>query len=128
MSWIVEILSDRQRKQLIGYDLYFQDRENKECGYGFLCDSDGNVLDDEHKDVWIQNYNYCITHPELYEYKGIRTWKTHYTEPAVGLCSCGEKVVLSGDCTCPKCGQWYNSFGQALRDPEYWESGWDDEY
>jgi hypothetical protein len=26
---------------------------------------------------------------------------------------------------CEKCGQWYNLFGQALVDPEYWE---DDDY
>lgn len=26
-----------------------------------------------------------------------------------------------GACQCPKCGKWYNIFGQALLDPEFWE-------
>lgn len=26
-----------------------------------------------------------------------------------------------GACPCPKCGQWYNLFGQELINPQYWE-------
>ena len=48
------------------------------------------------------------------------------TEPAVGRCSCGAEVILDTDdymgaVECEECGQWYNLFGQALVDPEYWE-------
>ena len=26
-----------------------------------------------------------------------------------------------GACRCPKCGKWYNLFGQSLLSPDYWE-------
>lgn len=35
-------------------------------------------------------------------------------------CDCGERVYLSGDSQCPECGQWYNGFGQQLKDPSEW--------
>lgn len=36
-------------------------------------------------------------------------------------CSCGNTVSLDdGDAECEKCGQWYNSFGQRLKDPSQW--------
>lgn len=36
-------------------------------------------------------------------------------------CHCGESVYLVGfTCQCGNCGQYYNSAGQELCDPEYW--------
>jgi hypothetical protein len=36
-------------------------------------------------------------------------------------CHCGRRVELEGsDTQCQKCGQWYNSFGQRLKDPSEW--------
>ena len=48
----------------------------------------------------------------------------------VGLCKCGQEVLLMdtymGATDCPNCGQWYNVFGQELKDPDEW--GLDDEW
>lgn len=39
-----------------------------------------------------------------------------------GTCDCGETVVLSGFTNeCPKCGAFYNGFGQRLAPPEEWD-------
>ena len=51
--------------------------------------------------------------------------ENRFREPVKGLCSCGQWVELVdeyyGACQCPKCGKWYNLFGQELVSPEYWE-------
>lgn len=41
-------------------------------------------------------------------------------------CDCGEEFAAicmppAYACDCPGCGQWYNSVGQKLKDPEFWE-------
>lgn len=44
-----------------------------------------------------------------------------------GECECGETVTLYnqylGACECPKCGRWYNIWGQELNPPHTWSSG-----
>jgi len=35
-------------------------------------------------------------------------------------CRCGRVLELEGDTEC-SCGQWYNAFGQRLKDPSQWE-------
>lgn len=130
MSHIVKIITKRERKQHVEYNRMFQligDYEGN--GYVFPCDSQGNLcMDDQFVDCWYKNYEYCLEHPEKYKDMGIEKTSWWYTEPGVGQCSCGGEVVLNGDCQCEKCGQWYNGFGQALKDPEYWEGDCDDGY
>jgi hypothetical protein len=46
--------------------------------------------------------------------------KEDESEPREIQCKCGEKLPLDGDTECPKCGQWYNAFGQKLKDPSKW--------
>lgn len=54
-----------------------------------------------------------------------RQRKNGYVENATALCSCGEIIELRnqhlGACECPNCGQWYNLFGQTLKNPRHWE-------
>ena len=63
-----------------------------------------------------------------------RVFEVEGIEPAEGKCEkCGATVLLMeqymGACQCNKCGQWYNLFGNALLDPEYWdESRLDEEW
>ena len=42
---------------------------------------------------------------------------------------CSEEFYLQdeyrGACECPRCGQWFNLFGQELTDPRGWPSGSD---
>ncbi len=41
-------------------------------------------------------------------------------------CHCGRRVELEGrDVECEKCGQWYNAFGQKLKDPSKWSGARD---
>ena len=45
-------------------------------------------------------------------------------DPPTGTCNCGHKIELYdrylGACECPYCGQWWNLFGQELKNPEHW--------
>ena len=98
------------------------------CGFTFPCDKYGNV--EELNPSAEQNYRYCLEHPEKYRAPYVKKHIHEWREPPVGRCSCGEEVTLTNDyegaTQCPKCGQWYNLFGQALIDPEYWEDDYSD--
>lgn len=131
MGHIVKIISERERKQHIEYEQSFTciDGEDDGCGFGFPCEKDGTLIHDENYDIWIENYKSCVAHPEKFRADGVRKISWWYTEPAHALCSCGEEILLQGDTVCLNCGQWYNGFGQALRDPDEWEEDrFDDEY
>lgn len=127
MSHIVKMLSKRERKQHVEYKRVFQELyESPGNGFAFPCDKYGNLkTNDENYDYWIKNYHYCVEHPEKYKDCGVEEDSWWYTENARALCSCGAEIELCdqymGACECPKCGQWYNLFGQALIKPEYWE-------
>lgn len=127
MSHIVKIISERKKVTNITYSHCFQQiGESEGIGYNFPCDKYGNLDEtDEYYDTWIKSYKKCIENPNKYEDRGIikETWQ--YIDNAKALCSCGKRIDLwdqyQGACECPNCNQWYNLFGQALIDPEYWE-------
>ena len=127
MSHIIKILSERQRVKHVEYAREFQAiGQPKGCGYSFTCDVNGNLdTTDENYTLKKENYDFCIANPEKYIDEGVVENSWTYMENAKALCSCGETIELYdqylGACNCPKCGQWYNLFGQALLDPEYWE-------
>ena len=122
MSHIIEIISERERKKVVEHTRFFQLIGGYDGnGYEFPCDGQGNLcMDDEHVDCWYRNYEYCLAHPEKYKDMGYKRNSWWYTEPAHARCSCGNEIILDGDCMCEKCGQWYNAFGQALKDPCHW--------
>lgn len=131
MSHIVKIISERERVKHVEFRREFQGIGMPEgSGYSFPCDANGNLIVDEYYECWKKNYDFCVSSPEKFIDKGIVENSWYYTENAKALCSCGKEIELydqyMGACDCPKCGQWYNMFGQALIDPEYWED--DDEY
>lgn len=129
MSHIVEIISERQQVKEEHWILDFINVEDNSCGFSFPCDKNGNIIKDEYYDCWIKNYEYCISHPDEFINNGVQDGGWWYIEPAVAKCSCGRQIVLDdqymGACQC-ECGQWYNLFGQALIEPEYWEE--DEDY
>lgn len=95
------------------------------CGYTFDLDDQRNPIlntPDAKK-----SYDYCMAHPEKFPAAWNVTMyeKYSWTEPAIGRCDCGQEFPLEaihfGACQCPKCGRWYNAFGQALLPPEEWE-------
>ena len=116
---------ESERKVITEYRIMFDDGGN--AGYGFPCDQEGNLYD-MNEDAK-RNYENCLNHPEYFvRYNELVAETRSYREPAHGKCHCGETVYLTNDymgaCECPKCGQWYNVWGQELLPPEKW----DDEY
>ena len=82
-------------------------RSDPNGGLSFPSDKDGNpVIEKENTAAW-DNYKYALEHPEKYIDN-----------------DCGEEFELldqhGGACQCPKCGNWYNLSGQALKPPSEW--------
>lgn len=94
-------------------------------GFEFPCDADGNLL--PMNDAASKNYKYCMEHPEKFSYcyNVVHKYSRWIKDAPYGTCHCGETVYLldeyMGACQCPKCGQWYNLFGQELLPPDEWE-------
>lgn len=99
-------------KEDISYELVFLDRDNN--GFAFPCSLDGEpILNPTAK----KNYDFCMAHPEKFvRYNEVVEYKQCYKENAHGTCHCGERIELYdeylGACSCPRCGRWYNLFGQ----------------
>jgi hypothetical protein len=130
MSHIVRIISERERRQQSIYEHCFHiiGAPYYET-LGFGCDKEGNLTQTDDMESKLRNYNDCADHPEKWEDMGIRKRSWWYTEPTHAKCSCGYEVILQGDTYCDGCGQLYNQFGQALKDPSEWEENdYDDEW
>lgn len=105
------------------YHLVFDD--GKDCGLWFPCDKDGKLPDTMSEEA-VKNYRYALAHPENYVRAGeVICMKRRYYVYPHGTCRCGEEIELYGSyygaCECPHCGQWYNLFGQELKDPDQWD-------
>ena len=131
---MIKIIKERQTIEQKDYKLMFEYSQERDNGFVFPCDSRGEVNLDELCTEAKENYQWCLEHPEKFSKSSpfVIVDKWHYTEPAVGKCACGSEVVLEdqyyGACQCPKCGQWYNIFGQHLRPPEDWIEDIDGDY
>ena len=114
-------------EEIVDYDLVFFSEPG--CGFGFPCDKYGNIDRDTMNPAARRNLEYAESHPEKYSYwfKGVQRRKWKCRHPASGICHCGERIELYneylGGCECPKCGQWWNIFGQELNNPETWSKG-----
>lgn len=121
----IRIIKERERITDISYRLNFHYKKDLAIGWSFPCDENGKVLADLMTETAIKNYNHCMLQIEEYLPPYVETCKSHYTEPAIGECYCGEHIRLEneylGACKCPKCGRWYNMFGQELIPPKYWD-------
>lgn len=107
------------------YELCFDDGTNN--GFCFPCDAEGNLLPGL-SDCAIRNYNFCMEHPERFKrWNKVIKNSQRVKINASGICSCGEHIELQDQymsaCECPKCGRWYNLFGQELNPPKTWENG-----
>lgn len=112
-----------EHKVVREYVLVFDDGHGN--GYEFPCDSSGSLLPDV-PDEARENCKRCLEHPEQFvRFDEVVEYKRKIRENAHGTCICGEEVELYdaylGACQCPRCGRWYNLFGQELIPPEYWE-------
>lgn len=111
-----------ERKTIVEHEMvFFYDNTG---GFSFPCDENGNVLPLKYQAA-VENLEWCRSHPEEFSIIEIRHHRRSWREPDSGTCHCGERVELvneyCGACQCPKCGQWYNLFGQELLPPEEWE-------
>jgi len=107
----------------VRYELDFDDGHGN--GYGFPCDANG-VVDEGLTPDTLRNLEYCRQHPEAFKRANeVIEIRLQYKEEDQGTCRCGETVYLHDQylaaCQCPKCGRWYNLFGQELLPPEEWE-------
>lgn len=126
---MLKIIRERSSHTEVEHYIEFTDEEG--AGFSFPCDSNGNIqFNDDIPELGRaqrDNYDYAMAHKERFtcQYAQFVTRKYTVTDNAVGKCVCGEEVELydqyQGACQCPKCGQWYNMFGQSLVDPQYWE-------
>ena len=122
---MIKITACREPKTIIWYRREFTYEDG--CGgFTFPCDVTGNV--ELTTDAARENYEWAMAHPEKFPvaYNEFTRYEDTYIENARGVCSCGEEVELydhyQGACPCPKCGQWYNLFGQELVNPKYWDN------
>ena len=72
------------------------------------------------------------THKDEFEIAGeVKKISWRYKEYNSGICHCGKRIDLfnqyQGACECPYCGQWWNIWGQELKDVSEWKE-YDDSY
>ena len=92
-------------------------------GYSFPCDEKGNPIE---TDGNRSNIKFCRENPDRFCRPAyIEKWERDVKNPDKGTCKCGEEFWIEneymGACQCPKCGQWYNLWGQELLPPDQWE-------
>lgn len=120
-----------ERKPIEIVERFIDFQDNDTWGYRFDADANGNVI--LQNDCQRQNYEHALAHPEMFPrvFNKFTVIRRTVMENAHGTCVCGEEVELydqyRGACECPKCGRWYNIFGQSLLPPEQWADA-DDDY
>lgn len=125
---MLKIIKERTPETIKEYYINFWYKDDPEAGFCFPATKQGDPDFASMSPEAIANYKACLTDNRLTEAEfEVREWT--YVNPAVGKCSCGREVILDADymgaVQC-ECGQWYNLFGQSLKDPKYWEE--DEEY
>lgn len=96
------------KKDALGY--------SHSSGFGFPCDKDGNVKENEMQECAKKNLRYCRENPQDFDGPYIES-QTYIDRQ--GKCDiCGKMFSVFGDrygeYKCPNCGQLYNVFGQML--------------
>lgn len=120
----MKIIQERARVETITYSYNYDYAGEENWRYSFPCDEEGNIIMDEMQPVGLEALRECregkVDGREV-EDKGVRSYENAYTQPAVGICDCGESVALDGFTnTCDGCGRDYNMSGQLLADRSKW--------
>jgi len=118
----------QERKHIVQeyYQLCFDwdSKKERNCGFAFDCDENGNVDINALGPVAKENYNGCmagIVDGQPIEKGRIQRCIHKYWEDAVGICNnCGEHVVLHGFTNTCVCGTDYNQAGQELAHRSQW--------
>ncbi len=121
------IIKERRHGTITRRRVEFKYKNDPNWGFSFRCDSEGRPLfenpDGTIKEIQRANYENCLVSDD-FEGPYLIEEEISMTEPAEGICRCGERVLVQnrymGAFSCPKCGQWYNLFGQELLPPHLW--------
>lgn len=143
----MEIVQERWTEHLESFSLHYEYDDEPGWGFGFECDSEGNVDTENMNPAALENYTACLRG----EVKGTKVHfvkishdKWTYTWPRIIRCRCGEEVVLRHHFTntCDECGRDFDGSGNELAPRSQWgeETGehytdivnmrepWDDNY
>lgn len=118
----MKIVQSRSSGVSISYSRRFTNIDCRGSGFGFPCDSQGNVgeLNPEAR----KNYLACLTgevNGERVRDEGIEELSHRWVSAAIGQCdACKRHIQLEGSTNTCKCGADYNSFGQRLAPREQW--------
>ena len=120
----MKVIKDSYTEKTIYFTLDYNNRGDG-CDFSFPCDENGNVL--ALNDAAQENLKFCRKNAENYTVS-VRKHIDRYRHGMTIQCSCNEIFELQnqylGACECPKCGQWYNFFGQTLKNPDRWEENY----
>ena len=115
-----EIIKDAWVEENIYYTLDFNLKEDPGAGYTFPCNEKGIV--EKMNPAAEESYEYVKANLNKYFSPKLQKHIDHYRHRPTIKCDCGEEFELNdmyyGSCDCPKCGQWYNLFGQKTLSPD----------
>lgn len=117
------ILTRRKRVTTILYRAHYHFANNPGRGFSFDCGKDGVIDTANLAPAGMANLAKCqagFSDGARIIYDGIVRVERSYTEPAIGLCDCGEQVALSNFTNTCACGADYNSSGQLLAPRYQW--------
>jgi hypothetical protein len=120
----LQIIVPRERIEVTHYELFWERVDLPGAGYGPPCKANGDLDVSTIANAALNTLKAIQMgqHPELV-YRGIREYRHRYTQPAVGLCQCGWKVILdydNGDGIDCHCGRIYDLSGQELAPRSQW--------
>ena len=111
------------------FTLDYNLKEDPGCGYTFPCDEDGKL--EELNPATKESYKYVQENLSIYYGPMVRKHVDRFRHYATIQCDCDEQFELHdeflGTCGCPKCGQYYNLFGQKTLAPYEYDYE-DDDY
>ena len=119
----MQILRPSRRITRTDYSLTYEWLDSPGSGFGFPCDVNGNLIDqDDMPPEAAENYRKCTDGTFAVSGPKIQKFTSAYIDPAIGECDeCGTVVSLeSFTNTCQNCGADYNMSGQRLSSRRLW--------
>ena len=117
---MLKSMTEYRYEEVVTYSQEYEREDGSGCT--FKTDKYGELL--PMTDRQLENYKYCVNHPQEFtkRYGEFVARKNLEVIPPEGICDCGQVITLvnqcAGACKCPKCGQWYNLFGEEILFPK----------
>ena len=120
---MIEIIKEPYTEYTEYYTLDYERKDDIGCDFTFPCDKSGVIKN--LNPAAAESLQFCKDHLEYFHEPRVIKHKDSYRHGITGKCHCGQIFELEshymGACSCPKCDQWYNLFGQELNPPATWE-------